>query len=180
MRVRLDWRSSEGGHEDQPVALCARQRDQCSGGRQIDPHTLSRLEAHEAFAGSPIVYEYSNSNRSLIVRVLFLTRDSAQYSHVLYEYVAGLARRQHKDADGGVRVAGVGQLRRDAVDAALREPREEHKEQAEDQRGPEGRDAASVPRRGLQTAADPSRPAAAHPRAARQYARTSSIEHRVD
>ena len=37
------------------------------------------------------------------------------------------------------------QLRRNSDDAEIRQPRQEHQEQAEDQRGPEGRVAARVP-----------------------------------
>ena len=57
---------------------------------------------------------------------------------------AGLARRQHQDGDGRQPRPGRLELRRDALDAALRQPREEHQEQAQDQRGPLCRDGTKV------------------------------------
>jgi len=60
---------------------------------------------------------------------------------------AGLAWRQHQDVDGGVSVASRQQLRRDAEHAALRQPRQEHQEQTEDQRRSKGRPATRVPGR---------------------------------
>ena len=48
---RSDWGSSEGGDEDQPVTVRARQRDFRPGGRQVDSHPIQRFEAHSTAAG---------------------------------------------------------------------------------------------------------------------------------
>ena len=58
----------------------------------------------------------------------------------------GLPRREHEDFDGGLPLAGRQQLRRDPEHLALRQSCQKHQEQAEDQRGSEGRHAQGVPR----------------------------------
>mmetsp|Transcript_61331 Transcript_61331/g.159217 ORF Transcript_61331/g.159217 Transcript_61331/m.159217 type:complete len:430 (-) Transcript_61331:1000-2289(-) len=106
---RRHGRPPQGGHEDQPLPLCPRERDLGAGGRQVVPHPVPRLKAHPAADGLP--------------------------------------RRQHQDGDGGqLRPRGL-QLRRDALHAQVRVPRQEHQEQAQDQRGPQGRHDPGVPGR---------------------------------
>ena len=62
-------------------------------------------------------------------------------------FLPGLPGRQHQDHDGRLPLPGRQQLRRDPVDPPLRQPCQKHQEQAQDQRGPEGRHAERVPER---------------------------------
>ena len=92
---------------------------------------------------------------------------------------AGLARREHQDGDGRQPRPRRLQLRRDALDAALRQPREEHQEQTEDQRGPEGRDASGIPGRDRPPQARSSPRRAARTSRARRWARTGGCTGRT-
>jgi hypothetical protein len=46
-----DGHPAEGGDEDQPVAVGAGQRDLGAGGRQVHPHPVQELQAHQAAPG---------------------------------------------------------------------------------------------------------------------------------
>ena len=50
----------------------------------------------------------------------------------------GLAGREHEDDDGGLPVPRRQQLRRDPLHPPLRQPCQEHHQQAQDQRGSQG------------------------------------------
>lgn len=58
---------------------------------------------------------------------------------------SGLSRRQHEDADGRVPEPRRQQLWRDAEYPEVCQPCQKHQEQAQDQRGPQGRHAEGVP-----------------------------------
>ena len=144
-----DRRPAQGGDQDQPEPLGARQRHLGARRRQVAAHPVPRLQAHRLLQarwapargarareseGGEGAGSGGGANGEPLARADTLAPRAARRTR----------SAQHQDGHVRELRAGGVQLRRDALDAAVREPREEHPQQAQDQRGPEGRDAARV------------------------------------